>query len=163
MNPDLSQLRDIHLPAAVSWWPPAPGWWLLLVVLVLVISVVWFIYRRRKRNAWRREALAEMRRLRDQVSRQQSSQSVVGELSVLMRRVAISRFPRESSASLSGDKWLAFLDNNGHGGPGFQSAIGKLLVTVPYTQQMEVSDQELTQLLALCENWITGLPAGARP
>ena len=22
-------LRDIHLPEAIGWWPPAIGWWLL--------------------------------------------------------------------------------------------------------------------------------------
>jgi hypothetical protein len=162
MNPDLSQLRDIHLPAPVSWWPPAPGWWLLLIIVVLGVSIARFIYYRRKRNAWRRTAIAQLRQLRDQAARQESSQTVVCELSVLMRRVAISRFPRESSASLSGDKWLAFLDNNGHGGTGFQSAIGKLLVTAPYSPQMKVSSTDLTRLLTLCENWISGLPAGAR-
>jgi len=35
MNPVselLAGLRDIHLPAAVSWWPPAPLWWWSLAV-----------------------------------------------------------------------------------------------------------------------------------
>ena len=35
MNPtDLSQLRDIHLPEAVPWWPPAPGWWMLFALVI---------------------------------------------------------------------------------------------------------------------------------
>ncbi|MEX2365260.1 MAG: DUF4381 family protein [Pseudohongiellaceae bacterium] len=30
----LSELADIHLPAAVSFWPPAIGWWILLALLL---------------------------------------------------------------------------------------------------------------------------------
>ena len=42
MNPAASnlQLRDIHLPDAVSWWPPAPGWWLLLGGLLLALLFI---------------------------------------------------------------------------------------------------------------------------
>ncbi len=38
----LSQLRDIHLPEPVTFWPPAPGWWFIL--LLILIGLV-FLYR----------------------------------------------------------------------------------------------------------------------
>ncbi len=38
-NPTLEQLRDIHLPEAVHWWPPAPGWW--LVAALLLALTIW--------------------------------------------------------------------------------------------------------------------------
>ena len=38
----LSQLRDIHLPEAVTFWPPAIGWWLLLALILIGLG---FIYR----------------------------------------------------------------------------------------------------------------------
>jgi hypothetical protein len=45
MNPtDSSELplRDIQLPAAVSWWPPAVGWWLVLGLLgIAALAVAW--------------------------------------------------------------------------------------------------------------------------
>ena len=46
MNPQdpLSQLKDIHLPAAGGFWPPAPGWWLLtLLALLLIVALVWLV------------------------------------------------------------------------------------------------------------------------
>ena len=43
-NP-LVNLKDIHLPPPVSFWPPAPGWWILAVLLItsLFFGGVWFI------------------------------------------------------------------------------------------------------------------------
>jgi len=36
----LSDLRDIHLPGAVTLWPLAPGWWLILGgLLALALGV----------------------------------------------------------------------------------------------------------------------------
>lgn len=53
----LAQLRDIHLPEAVGWWPPAPGWWLLTLLFLsaLVYAVLWW-RQRRARLYFRRQA-----------------------------------------------------------------------------------------------------------
>lgn len=160
MNPDLSQLRDIHLPAPISWWPPAPGWWLLAVLVVAILFGLYFLYRRRLRNDWRRSALAELTRLRQQYQAQPTSaQIIVSELSVLLRRVAISCFPREEVAMLSGDKWLAFLDRGMGEGAAFQSEQGRLLAVAPYVADAAISAETLLGLFTLCENWIIKLPA----
>lgn len=160
MNPDLSQLRDIHLPAPISWWPPAPGWWLLAVLVVAILFGLYFLYRRRQRNNWRRSALAELTRLRQQYQAQASSpQIVVSELSVLLRRVAISCFPQDEVAMLSGDKWLAFLDRGMGEGSAFQSEQGRLLAVAPYVADANIPPATLLALFTLCENWIAKLPA----
>ncbi len=163
MKPDLSQLRDIHLPAPVSWWPPAPGWWLLLALLMLAVIGSRLFYRRRRRNDWRRTALEQLTQLRQQFQSQLIvPQQIAGELSVLMRRVAISRFPREQAAQLNGEAWLAFLDRNRREGAAFQTELGRLLVVAPYAQETQIGADEMRQLLALCEGWISGLPARSR-
>ena len=47
----LAQLKDIHLPDPVSWWPPSTGLlWLILGVFILCISIV-FIYHHIKKRA----------------------------------------------------------------------------------------------------------------
>jgi len=56
-NP-LDQLRDIHLPEAVSWWPLAPGWWLLMVLTcLLLVGLLICLYRRHQSNRYRRQAI----------------------------------------------------------------------------------------------------------
>lgn len=160
MNPALSQLRDIHLPAPISWWPPAPGWWLLAVLVVAILFGLHALYRRRQRNNWCRSALTELTRLRQQYQSQPSSpQIIVSELSVLLRRVAISCFPREEVAMLSGDKWLAFLDLSMGNGTSFQSDQGRLLTVAPYVSDATIAPAALLALFTLCEKWITKLPA----
>jgi len=112
-DPAQIPLKDIHLPAAVSWWPPAAGWWLLLLIVVLAAAGIWWWYRasepRRLTKRLRRVAgrdidhlLAEYRNTRD------GSQSLQ-ELSILLRRVAMTFSPRGRVAGLSGEKWTGWL------------------------------------------------------
>jgi|GEM_PF-491197 len=56
-NPALEQLRDIHLPQAVHWWPPAPGWWLVAaLVLALIIWLSRYLQSRYRRQYFRGES-----------------------------------------------------------------------------------------------------------
>ena len=158
MNPDLSQLRDIHLPAPISWWPPAPGWWLLAMLIVAILIGLFVWVRRRQRDGWRRSALDELARLRQQYAAQPTTaHNIVSELSVLLRRVAISCFPRAEVAMLSGDKWLAFLDRNLDESL-FQSELGRLLAVAPYVPHTTITRQALHGLFTKCESWINKLP-----
>lgn len=151
MKPDLSRLHDIHLPAAVSWWPPAPGWWGVVALVVIAAALVYVIYTRRRRNRWRAKALAELARLRDAAPERR-----LRDLSVLLRRVAISRFPRHDVAALTGEAWLAFLDRTLGDAKAFQSEAGRVLLSGPYACEAEV---DTASLLVLCERWIKRLPA----
>jgi hypothetical protein len=155
-NPDLSQLRDIHLPAPVSWWPLAPGWWLLIAAAVLLVAGLLWWWRRRHNNRWRRQALQEINRLRASAAVQEG----VIALSVLLRRVAVSKFPRHQVAALNGDAWLAFLDRTLGTGHEFMSDAGRMLSTAPYVQDAQIEPQTLHALFALSERWVRKLPTG---
>jgi len=160
---DLSQLRDIHMPASISMWPPAPGWWMLLGLMLLAVAGYWLVRRFRQRNAWRRDALAQLATLHKQYELEElPAHNVVSELSVLLRRIAVSCFPREASASLSGDEWLAFLERQSNKGASFQAKLGRLLIVVPYAHTTIISPEEMNSLLEFCREWITKLPTGGR-
>jgi hypothetical protein len=106
---DLSNLRNIALPAPISFWPPAPGWWILGVTLLaaalILLAKALAHYRR---DAYRRQALRELEAIgpaRNAVAAQR--------ISAVLKRAALAAFPRGEVARLSGAPWLAFLDRTG--------------------------------------------------
>ena len=144
----LLELRDIHPPAAAAPWPPAPGWWLLaglLLISVVVGLLLWY-----RRGALRRAARIELGKIHERFVNHGESARLALELSMLLRRVALARFPRREVASLHGGEWLGFLDR--HGGDGaFSRGPGRVLGAAPY-QPSAGCDAE--QLLRLAARWL---------
>jgi len=66
MGPDINQilseqLRDIHVPEAIGWWPLAIGWWLLLaLVILMLVAGIWAFLQHLKRQRYRHLAVAEL-------------------------------------------------------------------------------------------------------
>ena len=57
----LAQLRDIHLPDPVGFWPLAPGWWILgLLILILLGVALRFLIKRYRNNRYRKQALSKL-------------------------------------------------------------------------------------------------------
>jgi hypothetical protein len=155
----LAGLRGYHLPEAVSWWPPAPGWWLLaLLALVLAALSARWLTRRYRSGAPARAAMRELAELRAGYARHGDAAAYAGGMSRLLRRYALTRFPRGEVAGLSGEDWLAFLDAHGGGGR-FRRGPGRPLVDAPYRPDAELQAEALAQLVA---EWI-GRNRGRRP
>ncbi|HIE54750.1 MAG TPA: DUF4381 domain-containing protein [Chromatiaceae bacterium] len=152
MQDPLSGLKDIHLPDPVGWWPPAPGWWLLAALLLVLLFLLGRVWRaRRCGRALYDEALAELEVIRSHYESRGDPQQAVRDLSRLLRRVAISRFPREEVAGLVGDDWLGFLDRAIDGG-GFLHGPGRVLAEGPYRAEPETFDVE--PLFTLVRRWL---------
>jgi hypothetical protein len=152
-------LRDIHLPDAVSWWPPAPGWWALAGLVIVLLVVLWALRAWRRRRRLRNDAIAELARICDDFEHHDDELRLVRELSVLLRRIAISYYPRSDVAALTGDAWLRFLDESSHlhvQAQGFLNGAGKVLNTGPYQAHLEIDPRGL---IMLCRRWIEALPA----
>ncbi|MDH3375427.1 MAG: DUF4381 domain-containing protein [Gammaproteobacteria bacterium] len=147
----LADLRDIHLPAEPGWWPPAPGWWFLTAVCILAAIIVARYWRRaRQRRVPRREALQQLAAIRDRWRAAPESNPVPPELSVLLRRVALSRFPRANVAALNGEQWLSFLDRTGETTE-FSNGAGAMLASAPYRPD---GAADVGPLLDLAHRWI---------
>lgn len=160
MRPDtLAELREIHLPPPVSWWPPAPGWWLLaglLVAFALLLAVWW--RRRHRQGALARQARAELARVRRHYQEKRDPRVMARELSRLLRRVAISCFPREQVAGLTGEAWLEFLDRAlGERESPFRQGVGRVLVEAPYAVGVRIEAEPLLELVA---RWIEKVTRG---
>lgn len=146
-------LRDIHLPESLPWWPLAPGWWILLVLLLLIAILAWW-YARARRRSLKRCGLDELARIRAAFDQGASASRVLADVSMLLRRVAISRRGRQPAASLSGAGWQACLaelsaDN------AFDSAQLEMLSRGRYRRD---PDCDVGQLLAACDRWLRALP-----
>jgi hypothetical protein len=150
-SPPSLDLRGIHAPPPPELWPPAPGWWLVAVVLgAALVALGLRGYRRYRLRRQRQQVLAALDGLARSY-RAGDAQGFVTDVSTLLRRVALARFPRKQVASLLGTDWLGFLDATGGGGA-FTAGPGQVLATGPYAVQVEVDAEAL---IALARAWIT--------
>lgn len=160
------QLRDIHLPEPISWWPIAPGWWLLLaaIILLIVISIVSIkVYRSRQLQ---RDVNAELERIESAYNKTLNKSRLAKDLSILLRRASISLYPKTDIAGLVGDDWLNFLDvsnKRASSGRKFNSDTGRILLTAPYLPDDAEPDFEAAALIRLCESWLHSSHAKALP
>ncbi|KUJ85502.1 hypothetical protein AVO45_00445 [Ruegeria marisrubri] len=141
---NLTELLDMLIPPsepeAISMWPQTQGWtWLAIIAAALAIWAGLRWRARRRANAYRRAALRELR--------------LAGEdpvvIAAILRRAALSAYPRSDIASLLGDDWLAFLDQS-YGGNGFAEGPGRVIAQAPFV----AAAPPVPGLETLAEQWV---------
>lgn len=126
----LTRLDDIVEPAPVSWMPQTVAWWLLGIVLLgLIFFLAFWLIRRWRSNRYRREALAELAAIEKRLHT--GDYGAIVTVAVVLRRVALHISPRERVASLTGEKWLGFLNDHTRRSI-FTERASRLLVDVAY-------------------------------
>jgi hypothetical protein len=161
----LAHLHDIIVPDPVPWWPPAPGWyWVLGFVLVLLLFVAFRVFVRWQHNRYRREALAELARAEAALQTPERRASILLALAELLKRTALTAFPREQVATLTGPEWFAFLDGTARGSS-FSEALGPTLENAIYDPRNAVAldEPKLQALLSAIRHWIKHHQAGVVP
>ncbi len=147
------QLRDIHLPGEPAFWPPALGWWVVAAALIALLAWVTVVALRRYRiHRQRQRVLMALARLEQGLASERTPE-VLARISVLLRRLALTRFPRQQVAALTGSAWLRFLDESGGNGR-FAGGPGRVLATGPYQRSLS-PDLDTTALTVLIREWVS--------
>ncbi len=153
----MDPLRDIRGIDPAPWWPPAPGWWMVLLGLLLMVLLVFWLARRRRLyplGRWQQDARRHLLELRRRMKREPAKQ-VAGELSELLRRIAIARCGREQTASLTGEMWLDWLQSNDSTGFAWREK-GRLLLELPYAPPDRSADKSiLAELIDAALHWVS--------
>jgi hypothetical protein len=149
----LDLLHDIVLPPSTDWWPLAPGWlWLLAALAVLVLWMALRSFVHWQHNRYRREALAELARLAA-ATPFAGGEDKLAAMAELLKRTALSAWPREQVASLTGQAWFEFLDRAGK--TRFSEGLGARMQQSIYQGGGQVlDDPAMHTLVAEIRAWI---------
>jgi hypothetical protein len=143
----LQNLNDIVAPAPVAWWPPAPGWYALAGILLLALFWLGFRgLRSWQQNRYRREALRALAQIAA------SGPVAAAALPDLLKRVALSAWPRDRIAGLVGSDWHRFLDTAA-GTERFRGEAGSRLEQAAYTPA-GLAEESFRALCADVDWWI---------
>ncbi len=142
----IQDLRDIVIPESVGVWPLSTATWVLLCLLLLSLVVLgWQLLVLWWANTYRRAALRELNTLSP------DSHGLHRALEIL-KRTALVAFPRSEVARLSGEKWVAWL-NNAAGDATFTGATAELLAADVYRKELP-RENDLTLMFKQARKWI---------
>ena len=159
MNSDptsLDRLRDIVAPPPVPWWPPAPGWyWLFGFLLFLMLVLVLRSLLRWQHNRYRREALAELARHESALVDPARRADALSAMAELLKRAALTAFPRGQVATLTGPAWFAFLDRAGRTAS-FSAGCGATLENAAYDSRSAAAldEAQTRELASIVRDWL---------
>lgn len=146
----LAQLKDIHLPEAVSWWPLAPGWYALALLITLLLGfAIYLSYKHHKNSLAKKQALELLACYEEQYKKDGNAQLTSARISELLKRVALVYYPRQQVASMHGESWLEFLQQSSKH-INFNE-VRALLLESPFKTGERV---DLTPLLRSAQLWI---------
>lgn len=154
MADPLTQLHDIHLPPAISWWPLAPGWYIVIVgIASIILGLSYWGYRIIKRRRQRRELLKLLSEITSRYQSNPGSAEIIAELALFLRRLVITYYPQHHAAEF-GETWLATLDNI-TGSKDYSEGVGNILLTAPYQKNAPPETAKLIALITTTTTQIT--------
>ena len=103
----LSQLKDIHTPEPIGWWPLAWGWYVVIVTLIIgVVLLFTYLKKRRSQLLVKKAALNAMH----QLEQQPMPLATVRAINDILKRAVLGYAQREYVAEPSGEEWANLLN-----------------------------------------------------
>lgn len=146
--PGLDQLRDIHPPPGMAFWQLLGDNWPLIGLALAGLG--WWMLRRnsvRSSVAGRRQALTQLREAQQRYARDGDAVHFARALEAVLRKEAIRRYPDRKVQRLTGDDWLAFLDDTGRM-DAFCRGPGRCLASLPYQRSGQIESADVVKLVA---------------
>ncbi len=132
----LKDLRDIHEPDPVSFWPPAPGWWIVLLLFILLPFFIRWWLKKKMRPNFKKMANQELKNITSNYGVQRNDDKTAIELALLMRKVLVATDQRNEVAGLIDEEWLTYLDKKS-GTNLFTQGAGRVVTTVIYQKKSQ--------------------------
>jgi hypothetical protein len=146
----LAQLKDIHLPQRIGWWPLAPGWYFVLIIVVICIGELLYVcYKHYKNTRVKKQALVLLQGYVSSYEHHQNASQLCADIGALLKRVSLVYYPRAKVAGMYGADWVDFLSQTSHG-IDFKS-IQHLLLVTPF--QSKATD-DIRPLIVGAQRWI---------
>jgi hypothetical protein len=152
----LQNLNDIVLPATTGWWPLASGWYVLAGLILIFLA--WLGYkavRDWRANRYRRSALNELQMLSESIKNPANRDASLRKIPVLLKRTALSAYPRSEVAILTGKDWFQFL-NSTINKPSFTESTFNTLNQISYTtgDLSDIKGEAANTLVDACSHWL---------
>lgn len=136
----INLLEEVPEPQPVSMIPQTSGWFVIgLIFGCILFFLARWIRRRWRANAYRRSALLAL----------EDAGNDPAKIAAILRRAALVAFPRSEVVPLSGETWLAFLDQT-YPGAEFQQGAGQVLATASYRSHSSAPD-----LRRVAKEWVS--------
>jgi hypothetical protein len=146
----LAQLKDIHLPPPIGWWPLAPGWYVVMsLIFIWVVCCLYCAYQRYLNGRPKKQALVLLDLYAIQYAKEGTTQATSARISELLKRVALVYYPRQQVASIHGQEWIDFLNTTSKK-LDFES-VKTMLLDSPFKPNEPIN---LNPLITLAKLWI---------
>jgi len=107
----LENLRDLHLPPPINWWPLAPGWWVLGACTIFVLLFAsWRAWRQHQQNKPYAHALKTLNIGFADWQQSRDSHAYTEQAACVLRQLAIHSAGRQQVSRLHGKHWVDWLE-----------------------------------------------------
>jgi hypothetical protein len=135
-------IKDIHMPSPVGLWPLAPGWY--FVIFFMIVFGIFLVMKSLKlcrRKKYKKSILAQVDALERRVLKGMEARSAIADLSILLKRLALSHFADQNPGALSGQHWLDFLNRTGKCDL-FTKDVGEIIFKSMYQKDVKLSTDD---------------------